>query len=98
MTLLLIYSIGGHSIRKFEFDFEGRKISGKAWVEGNGLLQIHEKTLDLDDQISNISKDCKNIEEYYDLLDRLVEAFNQTKLFNGKFDDHFIDYYLMTID
>lgn len=85
-------------IKRFEFDFEGERISGTAWVESNGLLQIHENTLDLDDHISNITKACKDIEAYWDLLERLCEAFNQTKLFNGKFDENFLDFYVITMD
>ena len=64
----------------------------------NGLIQIDEKTLDLDSQISNISKDCKNIEAHYDFIDRLCEAINQTKLFGGEIDKHFLDVYVITMN
>ena len=85
-------------IKQFEFDFEGRKFSGTGWAGSNGLIQIDEKTLDLDSEISKLSSVCKDIEDYEDFIDRLCEALNQTKLFNGEFDKHFLDIYVITMD
>ncbi|WP_160036966.1 hypothetical protein [Paenibacillus sp. An7] len=85
-------------IKKFEFYFEGRKFSGRGWAGSNGLIEIDEKTLDLDSEISKLSCNCKDIEDYEDFIDRLCEALNKTKLFKREVDKHFLDIYVRTMD
>ncbi|MBD7971287.1 hypothetical protein [Paenibacillus gallinarum] len=85
-------------IKQFEFDFEGRKFSGRGWAGSNGLIEIDEKTLDLDSEISKLSCNCKDIEDYEDFIDRLCEALNKTKLFNREVHKHFLDIYVITMD
>ncbi|MBD7970247.1 hypothetical protein [Paenibacillus gallinarum] len=89
--------------KRFEFDFEGEKISGTDWAKpSNGLFQAHPKTIIFDEHVANRIISYQSLDEdleiYDDYLKRLADAFNQTKLFDYQFNNNVLDYFMLTHD
>lgn len=89
--------------KRFEFDFEGEKISGTDWAKpSNGLFQAHPKTIIFDEHVALRIISYQSLDEdfkiYEDYLERLANAFNQTKLFDWQFDKRDLEFFMLTHD